>query len=156
MLVQSRSNKGRFAFIWELMRLWKPPQHPFKGRNPVQIDRPAVLRRAKARCWVTWTRSSPSDLKLTLPCLILISSTRPFNKRQLRQQRGEMSLTVNPSSCTRPRYSHVTGAQKTHRLLFRLQPEFRKCWDVCKILIKGKIKEFQITWANNLFTIEHR
>lgn len=115
MLVQSRSSKGRFAFIWELRRLWKPPQHPSKGRNPVQIDRPAVLRRAKARCWVTWTRSCPSDLKLTLPCLTLISFTRPFNKRQWRQQRGEMSLTVNPSNCAHSHYVHATGVQKTHR-----------------------------------------
>ncbi len=37
-----------------------------------------------------------------------------------------------------------------------LQPEFRKCWDVFKILIKWKLKDFQITWANILFTIEHR
>lgn len=119
MLVQSRSSKGRLAFICELRRLWKPPQHPSKGRNPVQIDRPAVLRRAKARCWVTWTRSCPSDLKLTLPCLTLISFSRPFNKRQWRLQRREMSLTVNLSSCAHPRCSHATGAQKTHRLLSR-------------------------------------
>lgn len=118
MVVQNRSSKGRFAFIWELRRLWKLPQHPFKGRKPVQIAKAAVLRRAKTRCWVTWTRSCPSDLKLTLPCPTLTSSTRPFNRRQWRQPRGEMSLSVNPSSCAHLHYSHATGVQKTHRLLF--------------------------------------
>ncbi len=37
-----------------------------------------------------------------------------------------------------------------------LQPKFRKCWDVFLIWIKWKLKDFQITWANILFTIEHR
>ncbi len=35
-----------------------------------------------------------------------------------------------------------------------LQTEFRKCWDVFWIWIKWKLKEFQIAWANILFTIE--
>ncbi len=36
-----------------------------------------------------------------------------------------------------------------------IQPEFRKCWDVFFFLYKMK-KDFQITWANILFTIEHK
>lgn len=118
MVAQNRSSKGRFAFIWEPRRLWKLPQHPFKGMKPVQIARPAVLRRAKTRCWVTWTRSCPSDLKRTPPCLTLTSSTRPFNRRQWRQRRGEMSLSVNPSSCAHLHYSLATGVRKTHRSPF--------------------------------------
>jgi len=114
-VAQNRSRKGRFAFIWEPRRLWKLPQHPFKGMKPVQIARPAVLRRAKARSWVTWTRSCPSGLKLTPPCLTLTSSTRPFNRRQRRQQRGETWLSVNPSGCAHLPYSLATGVQKTHR-----------------------------------------
>ncbi len=46
---------------------------------------------------------------------------------------------------------------KKHLIL--LQPKFRKCWDVfffCFFWIKWKLKDFQITWANILFTIEHR
>ncbi len=31
-----------------------------------------------------------------------------------------------------------------------------KCWDIFKIWIKWKLRDFQITWANILFTIEHR
>ncbi len=40
-----------------------------------------------------------------------------------------------------------------------LQPELWKCWDIVFFLvfwIKWKLKDFQITWANILFTIEHR
>ncbi len=37
-----------------------------------------------------------------------------------------------------------------HRIL---QPEFQKSWDV---FLNLKIKDFQITLANILFTIEHR
>ncbi len=33
---------------------------------------------------------------------------------------------------------------------------FWKCWDVFYIWIKWKLKDFQITWANILFIIEHR
>ncbi len=37
-----------------------------------------------------------------------------------------------------------------------VQPEFRKCWDVFFFFwIKWKLKDFQITWAKILFTIEH-
>ncbi len=34
------------------------------------------------------------------------------------------------------------------------QPKWRNCWDV--FLYLNKLKDFQITWANVLFTIEHR
>ncbi len=37
-----------------------------------------------------------------------------------------------------------------------IQTEFRKYWDIFQILLKWKLKDFQITWANILFTIEHR
>ncbi len=37
-----------------------------------------------------------------------------------------------------------------------IQPEFRKCRDIFKMWIKWKLKVFQITWANILFTIERR
>ncbi len=37
-----------------------------------------------------------------------------------------------------------------------IQPKLRKCYDVFKVLIKWKLKEFQITSANILFTAEHR
>ncbi len=37
-----------------------------------------------------------------------------------------------------------------------LKPGFRKCWDVFKIWKKWKLKYFRITWADILFTIEHR
>ncbi len=41
-------------------------------------------------------------------------------------------------------------------LIYQKQPEFWKCWDIFKIWIKLKLKDFQITWAYILFTIEHR
>ncbi len=36
-----------------------------------------------------------------------------------------------------------------------ITPKFRKCWDVFFIWIKLKLKDFQTTWANILFTIEY-
>ncbi len=50
----------------------------------------------------------------------------------------------------------VTVWLKSWNGLKQIQPEFRKCWDVFKIWIKWNLREFQITWANILFTIEHR
>ncbi len=37
-----------------------------------------------------------------------------------------------------------------------MQHESRKCWDIFKIEIKWKLKDFQLTWANMLFPIEHK
>ncbi len=42
------------------------------------------------------------------------------------------------------------------RMRFHVQHELWKCWDVFLIWIYWKLKDFQITWANILFTIEHR
>ncbi|XP_026084978.1 protein FAM161B-like [Carassius auratus] len=55
----------------------KASSAPIQRQEP-SLERPTVLRRAKARCWVSWKRSCPSDLKRTLPCL----TSRPFSTRQ--------------------------------------------------------------------------
>ncbi len=75
-----------------------------------------------------------------------------FNKKKLTKCEDFASSFQNTTACrwyVKKYFLFITA-------FAMLQPEFQKCWDVFKIWVKWKLKDFQITWANILFTIEHR
>ncbi len=130
--------------------LSKLTQIHFNGTNFIYTVHTFFLTRGPTRSWRNGDAQCCQLSNIADVFINFFPSKKHLAKKQvLLAYRYEIQVT--PYSWLLDNFSYSWFSILTYNLY--LQPEFRKCWDVLKIWIKWKLKDFQSTWAKFVFTI---